>query len=670
MDLDSIIIWFTETLPEKLSQWYDVASASIGSFWDTVAQFCVKWFDLSVAYLTQAWEKFPALMEDWGAAISELLAGLRRSLSEFLPDAAIQAIAPVPDWAIFIVAPLLVLLLLIFILKKIFGRSNADEKPLKSVESPEVPTLGELPKAEDVTPEDSGEELPDVPDIPEPGRSEPVIRLRPEEETEPHDEVRREPKLTSVEENAPKNATEQGQNDEAQTPQSIGPAELQSRIRNQLGVDENPDKDDLTKNVEAKSAEPSENENLLGTAAQRDIADSLNRIRAHAANTEEPAKISGDDTGDKPEITETPADPKPTESTAPSMNPSVPPPEQAGTPSKDASEPSELDDEKAKSESGPRITFTVPQSRDSAATETDEKLPEKTDGGTPEDSGTTPEKSGASVTSTTQTAADESSAEDEPPSESSAVESEAEAGPASTSVPAPPGPLLATIARLEEGLRVSERLAAQDPASAQAQRDVAISMSRLGDALVEAGDLSNAISRFEQSLTISERLAEQNPTSAEALRDVAVSLNRLGDAQVEQGEIDQALSQFQMGLKISQRLAEQSPSNAQAQRDVWISLNRIGDIRVKAGDIASATAHFETGHQISQRLADFNPGNIEAQRDLIVSCAKLGEVSPGQGWWARGLAVCERLAMEGRLPPADGWMLEDLRRRSAADSGQ
>jgi hypothetical protein len=44
-----------------------------------------------------------------------------------------------------------------------------------------------------------------------------------------------------------------------------------------------------------------------------------------------------------------------------------------------------------------------------------------------------------------------------------------------------------------------------------------------------AGELSGAQARFEQSLAIAERLAAANPTSAEAQRDLLVSHWRLGD---------------------------------------------------------------------------------------------------------------------------------------------
>ena len=88
---------------------------------------------------------------------------------------------------------------------------------------------------------------------------------------------------------------------------------------------------------------------------------------------------------------------------------------------------------------------------------------------------------------------------------------------------------------------------------------------------------------------------------------------------------------------------------------------------VLAGDLAGAKSRFEAALAVSERLADQNKGSAEAQRDLMVSYAKLGGVFPKQGWWARGLAVGERLAGEGRLAPVDAWMIEDMRNKARGD---
>tara|TARA_B100000676_G_scaffold295817_1_gene335443 strand:+ start:1292 stop:2818 length:1527 start_codon:yes stop_codon:yes gene_type:complete len=234
-------------------------------------------------------------------------------------------------------------------------------------------------------------------------------------------------------------------------------------------------------------------------------------------------------------------------------------------------------------------------------------------------------------------------------------------------VPATPGPVLVKIIDLENGLKVKERLAALNPASNNAQREVAMANSQLADALMENKEYLRALNLFEKSLGILENIIQRNPKNTETLRDIIVSLNRLGGALEKLGNFDSANDRYNLGLKISKRLAEEDPQNSQLQRDVWFSLNRLGDLRKNSGNLPSAKAYFERSYIISKNLADLNPEYLEAQRDLIVTCTKLGETCPNHGWWAKALAICQGLKKAGVLPDADYWMLEDLRRRAVAE---
>ncbi|NKB20983.1 MAG: hypothetical protein GKS01_10830 [Alphaproteobacteria bacterium] len=671
MDFDGIINWFTETLPAMLLQWFDTFVAFAIPLWDKTVDFVSTWFSFTVTFFKQAWENLPALMADWGVAISEFLKSLRKSFSELLPESVLPVLDPIPDWALFIVAPLVILLLLVLILKKIFGGPKESEKHLKSVESPEVPTFRQpMPADEnDFVDQQGNADDEDVPEIPEPGRPDPAVSMEAVEPADIDPIERQEPQLVQEprEDEVSLDAAEK-----LETPTSIGPGELQTRIREQLGIDESTE--EPSDRVEPAS-DDAEAGNLLDTNAERDISLSLGKLRGLRPESEARSaelNITGI-SDDKTEEEDPPPDPVEVE-----LKPD---------PSPEPLEPT-LAVPSASSPEEPRIILTPvsasEEPREAAGSSVENTPPSEPGQPTdvplaamaPEAVPETPPVAAADVVDPPETKKidDEEptvgETEPRPDEQTAGSDSEGDQTESTTvtGVPAPPGPLLATLARLEEGLRVNERLAAQNPASAQVQRDVAISMSRLADALVEAGDLANAIPRFQQSLAISERLAEQNPASAEALRDVTVSLNRLGDALTITGDLEGATAQYEMSLRVSQQIAEQSPANAQAQRDVWISLNRLGDVRSKAGNLDGAIAHFETGMQISKRLADFNPANIEAQRDLIVSYAKLGEICPGQGWWTRGLEVCEQLAAQGKLQSQDSWMLEDLRRRSAADA--
>jgi len=105
--------------------------------------------------------------------------------------------------------------------------------------------------------------------------------------------------------------------------------------------------------------------------------------------------------------------------------------------------------------------------------------------------------------------------------------------------------------------------------SAAAQRDVSVSLERLGNVLVAAGDLKSARERFEQSLEIDQRLAKANPSSAAAQRDLMVSYAKLGQLT---GEKDW----WRKALEIAERL---NRDGHLPPRDAWM----VDDFRHKAG---------------------------------------------------------------------------------------
>ena len=82
------------------------------------------------------------------------------------------------------------------------------------------------------------------------------------------------------------------------------------------------------------------------------------------------------------------------------------------------------------------------------------------------------------------------------------------------------------------------------------------------------GDLPHACQVAEQAQGLAERRAEADPSSAQAQRDISVSLNYVDQIQAAQGDASAALKSYQQSLLIAEALALADPSNAQAQRDV------------------------------------------------------------------------------------------------------
>jgi hypothetical protein len=121
---------------------------------------------------------------------------------------------------------------------------------------------------------------------------------------------------------------------------------------------------------------------------------------------------------------------------------------------------------------------------------------------------------------------------------------------------------------------------------------------------VQAGDLPSARARFEQSLGIRQKLAQENPTSAEAQRDLGVSLSRLGDVAVQAGDLPSARGPVRAELGHPPEARPGSnPTSAEAQRDLSISLFKLGGVAVLTGDLPSAKARLEECVSILKKLA-------------------------------------------------------------------
>ena len=93
-------------------------------------------------------------------------------------------------------------------------------------------------------------------------------------------------------------------------------------------------------------------------------------------------------------------------------------------------------------------------------------------------------------------------------------------------------------------------------------------------------------------MKISERLAASDPANAAWQRDLSSSFNKLGDLAVAQGNLPAAARHFAADLKIRERLAASDPANAAWQRDLSVSFNQLGDLAVAQVDPPAAARHF------------------------------------------------------------------------------
>ena len=111
---------------------------------------------------------------------------------------------------------------------------------------------------------------------------------------------------------------------------------------------------------------------------------------------------------------------------------------------------------------------------------------------------------------------------------------------------------------------LAEGLLRADPGSALTARDVFICLNRLGLFLAAHGKPENAemaLGYAQRSLEITEGLLKDNPQSAQARRDVGISLNQLGIYFATHGQPEEAKVQFQ---RLNEIMATPAPGDPAA----------------------------------------------------------------------------------------------------------
>ncbi len=175
-------------------------------------------------------------------------------------------------------------------------------------------------------------------------------------------------------------------------------------------------------------------------------------------------------------------------------------------------------------------------------------------------------------------------------------------------------------------LSAKEQLLRDNPHSARAARDVSVSLDRLADFLArrgQSGDADQAFGFYERSLKVREQLLSDNAQSAQASRDVSVSLNKLADFLARRGQPSDAAQAFrfyQRCLDTNEQLLRDNPQSAIANRDVLVLLERIA--RVKAGRVNGAAKALELqtrSLEIELYLREANASSYFHQRTAAVS---------------------------------------------------
>jgi len=204
--------------------------------------------------------------------------------------------------------------------------------------------------------------------------------------------------------------------------------------------------------------------------------------------------------------------------------------------------------------------------------------------------------------------------------------------------------------RLFEGVQgVLGPLMAVLPNNVSFQRILSICSIKLGDSLLEQGNLARAYLAFQVSWAIDKSLVVAAPDNHVSQHDLAVSYQRMGEVLILQGNLAKAKLMFQSAQSICENLAVDIPGNARRQRDLAIGSSKLGELLMAERDLAGARSAFNASLAICKRLTAVDPDTPEKQRDLSICYLMMGNVLLEQQDFEgahhvllASLAICER----------------------------
>jgi len=239
--------------------------------------------------------------------------------------------------------------------------------------------------------------------------------------------------------------------------------------------------------------------------------------------------------------------------------------------------------------------------------------------------------------------------------------------------------LVAALADAGEAHTLATRWHDAAPADVEARRLLHATHEQMGDVLLQRGqpgDAAQVEQHYTRSLDLADKLLADNPGSAQAVRDVSVSLEKLGDflaQRAQPGDAEKALGYFTRDLSLSEKLLADNPGSAQAVRDVSVSLNKLGAFlaqRAQPGDAEKALGHFTRSLELSEKLLADNPGSAQAVRDVWVSWWRIARHAErtrkgdARAAWRKAHDILDGMVRKGMfVSPGDLKFLDTLREK-------
>jgi tetratricopeptide (TPR) repeat protein len=194
-------------------------------------------------------------------------------------------------------------------------------------------------------------------------------------------------------------------------------------------------------------------------------------------------------------------------------------------------------------------------------------------------------------------------------------------------------------------LNLTSRL--QDPVwRRDRQQDRAISIDRIGNALIALGRIPEALKKYQEALNIRKDLVTSNsavsdPASVQLQVDLSYSFENLGDAFVRDGQHTEAQNNFRESMAIRSNLADRKLGTPQQQQSIKLALcstfDKLGNVLAAEAKYSDALELYQRSNSIRYNLVSGDSENLELQEQLAYSYQHIGEIAELQQKFSEAL---------------------------------
>jgi tetratricopeptide (TPR) repeat protein len=177
----------------------------------------------------------------------------------------------------------------------------------------------------------------------------------------------------------------------------------------------------------------------------------------------------------------------------------------------------------------------------------------------------------------------------------------------------------------QAALSIAQTLARTDQTHYVWLQRVAFVMNKIGDTYDQLSEPDKALATYKSALEINQQLAKDQPDILNLQRDLGISLIRVGDAEANTNPSD-ALIKYESALAIVRTLAAQSPSDASLQSNLSAAYNRVAHILVRQKNFTEASLDYNKALTIRQTLANNDPSNPSWQAGLALQYLYIGNM--------------------------------------------